>query len=290
MARPEGGPSGGFLVAGAGGKLGRAFVRALSARGETCHAPPESELDVTDRNSLREAFERYRPRVVLNASGYTDVDRAESEPDLARRVNSLGPELLVEAAGDFSAKLVHVGTDYVFAGSKSSPYVEEDEPRPLGAYGRTKLEGERAVLRSGGPHLVVRTAWLFAPWGKSFVSWVIEAAREGRRLPLVADQTGSPTGAGDLAETVLDLLAAGASGLLHAVNSGEASWYELGVEALRLAGLRAPVEEVRSADLHRPASRPAYTVLSTERLASVLGRRPRHWRQALAECVREMLP
>ena len=162
----------------------------------------------------------------------------------------------------------------------------EDSPTaPRGVYARTKLAGEEAVRASGARHLIVRSAWLYAPWGKNFVLTILKAAREGRALRVVDDQRGSPTYAPDLARAILDLVEAGAEGTVHAVNSGEATWFDLAAEAVRFAGLSVPLARVTTAEFPRPAPRPAYSVLSTAKLEDRLGRPMRPWREALAECV-----
>ena len=178
-----------------------------------------------------------------------------------------------------------MSTDYVFGGKKRSPYMENDPASPECVYARTKLEGEEAVRGSGARHLIVRSAWLHAPWGRNFVLTILAKAREGAALRVVDDQRGSPTYAPDLAGALLDLVRAGAEGTFHAVNSGEATWFDLASEAVKLAGLDVPMTRVTTEEFPRPAPRPAYSVLSAVKLERALGRPLRPWREALAACV-----
>lgn len=251
------------------------------------------ELDIADHEALAAVFERERPSVVINAAAYTDVDRAEIEPDLAWRVNAEGPRILAGLAARCGTLLVHISTDYVFDGSKRQPYIEDDPTSPLNVYGKTKLAGEEALKASDARFVIVRTARLFAPWGESFVSKVLRQARSGEKLCIAEDLGGSPTYAVDLAETILQLVGWAQERLdvrevLHVVNSGTASWLELTQETVRLAGFDVPV--VRSSGPAGGAPRPVYSVLSSAKLERIIGKPLRSWRKALAECVKQMKP
>ncbi len=290
-----------IAVVGAKGMLGRALREELARRDAEPILLDLPEFDLAEPDSVRRIFHPGGPDVILNAAGYTNVDGAEADPAAAERANVTGPRLIAEAAARAGALLVHVSSDYVFDGRKRTPYVEDDEPSPQGVYARTKLEGEEAVRRSGARHVIVRTAWMYAPWGRTFVLTILGKAKEGAPLRVVDDQRGSPTYAPDLARAILDLVssdAAGTSGSARAaltcasvegavnvVNSGEATWFDLAAEAVRLAGLDVSITKIKTADLALPAPRPAYSVLSCRRLEGLLGRTLRPWREALAECV-----
>ncbi len=285
-----------FAVLGADGMLGRALVEELVRRGESPIESTIEDFDITDAAAVEGFFKNKnrRPEIVLNAAGYTDVDGAETDAEACERVNVLGPKLLAESIKDAGGLLVHVSTDYVFDGSKSAPYTEEDPPAPLSVYGRTKLAGEEAVRASGARFIIIRSAWMFAPWGRNFVLKIIRLAKERAELRVVDDQTGSPTYAPDLARVMVDLALAGhsgeAEGTFNAVSSGEATWYQLAREAVALAGLGTEVRPITSPEYPVPAKRPAYSVLSTAKIERTLGRPLRPWKDALAECVVRAFP
>ena len=273
------------LVAGAHGQLGRELVARLGP--DLGWAGGREALDVTDPEAVRARVAAVRPDVVVNATAYNNVDGAETDPEGAFAVNEAGPAHLARAASDSGALVVHVSTNYVFDGEHREPYGEDDAARPLSVYGRSKLAGERAVLAAGPRHLVVRTSALFghggnASKGGSFVDRVIARGRAGTPLRVVDDQEISTTYAPDLADAILALVRDGARGLFHVVNEGSCTWHALAVEALRLAGVRAEVAAVSSAELGAPAPRPRYSVLSTARYRSRGLPALRGWRDALA--------
>jgi dTDP-4-dehydrorhamnose reductase len=274
------------LIAGAAGQLGRDLVSALGS--EVAWAGGRAELDVTDAEAVAATVRRVAPDVIFNAAAYNKVDGAETETARALEVNALGPRLLAQAAAQAGALCVHFSTDYVFDGRESRPYREEDCPRPLGAYGVSKLAGESLVAASPGQWLIVRTSGVFGRGGNrqkggSFVERILEQARAGKPLRVVKDQVFSPTYAPDLARASIALVRAGARGLFHVVNEGSCSWWELALAGLSLAGLQASVEGIGAAELGRPAARPPYSALDTGRYLG-LGLPPlRTWHEALAE-------
>jgi dTDP-4-dehydrorhamnose reductase len=276
------------LVVGSGGQLGRELVALLGP--DLAWAGDRTEVDVTDGGAVAALVSRVRPDTVFNAAAWNRVDAAESEPGPAFAVNAAGPHFLARSARDAGALLVHYSTDYVFDGTATRPYREDDVPRPLGVYGASKLAGEHLVAAAGGEHLVVRTSAVLgrggsAQKGGSFVERIVAQARAGERLRVVADQFFSPTSAQDLAEASLALVRAGARGLVHVTNAGSCTWHELAEAALAVAGLDVPVERVAAADLGLPARRPAYSVLDGSRYLS-LGLPPlRGWRAALPHCM-----
>jgi dTDP-4-dehydrorhamnose reductase len=277
-----------FVVLGARGMLGRALVNELDMRG-LAHADVDlPEVDIANPAHVAKLIADESPEVLLNAAAWTDVDGAESNPEAAERGNVVAPGVVSREAAKAGALLVHLSTDYVFGGAGADPYPEDAPLAPHGVYAETKLAGEEAVRSSGARHLIIRTAWLYAPWGKNFVLTILRAAREGKNLRVIDDQRGSPTYAPDLARAILDLVRAGATGTYHAVNSGIATWYDLAAEAVRLAGLDVPIARVTTAEFPRPAPRPAYSVLKTTKLEAALGHPMRPWRDALAECVAQL--
>ena len=276
-------------VTGAAGQLGRALVTLLGPR--AVWSGGRDALDVRDPAAVARVLDRVRPDVVINAAAFNDVDGAEADLAAAISVNAVGVGHLARACRERGALLVHVSTDYVFDGAKREAYGEDDCPRPLNAYGVSKLAGCLLVAATDGPHLIVRTSGVFGPGGNrvkggSFIERILARARGGQPLRVVGDQVFSPTYAPDLAEALVFLADRGARGLLHVTNSGSCSWHEIAVAALAIAGVRASVEQIRSRDLGAPARRPAYSVLANDR-ARAAGLAPlRTWREALAEFIR----
>ncbi len=277
------------LVAGSAGQLGRELVALLGR--ECVWSGDLSDFDVTDEHAVAGLVARVRPDVVFNATAWNRVDAAESEARAAFAVNALAPRFLALAARETAAVLVHVSTDYVFDGRALRPYVEEDAPRPLSVYGASKLAGETLVTASGAESLVVRTSGVLGRGGSeqkggSFADRILAQARAGKPLRVVADQVFAPTVAGDLAVALVALVRCGARGLFHVTNQGSCSWHELATAALAIAGIAATVEPIALAELRLPAPRPLYSVLDNGRYLG-LGLPPlRHWREAVADCVR----
>jgi len=268
-----------IAVTGASGLLGSEVVEQARARGWDVAPLTRTELDVRDADAARRMLRAARPNAVVHCAAYTAVDRAESEPELARAVNVDGTRHVAEAAAATGARLVYVSTDYVFDGKKRTPYLPDDETGPLSVYGATKLEGERAALAAEPSALVVRTSWLYGSTG--FVPAILRKAASGETLRVVDDQRGRPTWAPDLAEAFLDLFASGARGVYHAAGGGDCTWLELAREALRVRGLDVPVRSISSADFGAAAERPAYSVLDLTATEARLGRPMRDWREAL---------
>jgi dTDP-4-dehydrorhamnose reductase len=270
-----------ILVTGAEGLLGRMVVR-LGAPNHDVLGCDRSRLDVRSRDGVARLFQEFSPEAVLHCAAYTDVDGAERAPEEALEVNATGARVVAESAREIGALVLYVSTDYVFDGDAAAPYREEDPPHPLSSYGRSKLEGERAVAAAcTGSHVIVRTGWLYGP-GKGFVDWARGRLRRGEELPLVEDQTGSPTSAFELAAAILTLIEQNHRGLFHFVNKGEATWFTLGnaiAEELGLSPRR--IRAIRAAELNRPAPRPRYSALSVERFERTTGRTVTGWREAL---------
>ncbi|MGB4593470.1 MAG: dTDP-4-dehydrorhamnose reductase [Coriobacteriia bacterium] len=277
-----------FLIAGAGGMLGTALQRVLTARGLEFVAPREGEFDITNRPLVLDAVEAFASGgggVLLNAAAYTDVERAEDERDRAFLVNETGAGLLAAAARDAGLGFVHVSTDFVFDGAKRGAYVEDDAPHPMSVYGQSKLAGERAVAAESPDALIVRTAWVFGPNGRNFPGKILELARSRPRLKVVTDEVGSPTYTMDLAAGLLDLLAAGATGVVHLANAGSCTRFEMAAEILRIAGIQRELVPVSSAEFPTRAERPRNSVLDCSR-AATFGVVMPEWHDALARYLR----
>jgi dTDP-4-dehydrorhamnose reductase len=270
-----------LVVTGVAGMLGRDVVEAARAVGHEVVALAHAELDVSDSAAAMRTIGDARPDAVINCAAFTDVDGAESRENDALAVNGAGAGHVAAAAARAGALAIHVSTDYVFDGAKAAPYVESDPPAPLSAYGRSKLAGEHAVAAaSPQAHAIVRSSWLFGAGGGNFVETMLHAAGERDEVRVVDDQVGCPTWTGHLAPVLVQLAERGATGLLHVAGSGLCSRYAFAVEIFREAGVECRVARATSAQLARPAPRPPYSVLISER--SDAPRLPA-WRDGLAE-------
>jgi len=281
--------TGPLLIAGAGGMLGHALQIVCGQRERSFFAPVESEFDITsvaDVSRVVAAFAALHPDgVLVNAAAYTNVERAEDDPDKAFLVNRTGARLLAAAAARGGLPFVHVSTDFVFDGTKDGPYTEDDEPNPLSVYGLSKLAGERVVLSANPTALIVRTAWVFGPYGANFPTKILGRARGSIAITVVNDEVGSPTYTLDLAAGILDLLDARARGIFHLVGSGTCTRDEMAREILRLAGLGSvEVLPVPASTFPSKAARPANSVLDCSK-AAALGVTMPDWRDALARFV-----
>jgi dTDP-4-dehydrorhamnose reductase len=254
------------LITGAAGQLGQALVHELARRDWHAVATDLPEMDITDPDAVWRMLSAHRPEMVVNAAGATRVDDLEAAPDLAIKVNALGPRNLAVACRRLGIKLAHVSTDYIFDGTKAGPYVEWDEPRPRSVYGLSKLLGEALVREQCPDHFIVRTAWLYGLPGPNFVSAILSRARSGQDLLVVDDQRGTPTSALALAPQILALAQTEAFGTYHATCHGEATWYEFALVILKHAGLEAKVRPCTTEEFPRPAKRPANSVLENRLL------------------------
>ncbi|MFI6651943.1 dTDP-4-dehydrorhamnose reductase [Streptomyces sp. NPDC050529] len=285
-----------WLVTGAAGMLGQDLMAALAHEDVTAVAADRTALDIADPGSVREAFAAHRPAVVVNCAAWTAVDDAESQEAAALRVNGTGPAVLAAACREHGTVLLHVSTDYVFAGDGARPYGEDAPTAPRSAYGRTKLAGERAVLETlPGTGYVVRTAWLYGAGGANFVRTMIRLEGVKDTLDVVDDQRGQPTWTVDLAGRLVRLGQAALdgtapAGVYHGTSGGETTWFGFTREIFRLLGADpARVRPTTSGAFARPAPRPAYSVLAHERFAAAGIEPVRDWRTALEEAFPALL-
>src|SRR5262245_40297525 len=266
-----------ILITGARGQLGAALQQALS--GDHLILKDLPEFDLTS-SSCEEQILASSPDVVLHAGAYTNVDGAEREPEKAMMVNARGTETVARAAQRVRARLICLSTDYVFDGEKSTPYAEDDPPRPINVYGRSKREAEIAALEHCRNTLVVRTAWLYGHAGHNFAKTIMRLAVEKSVLEVVNDQRGCPTFAGDLAEALGDLVKSGLQGICHVTNGGEATWYEFAKAIVQRMESSAEVRPITTEQAGRLARRPQYSVLASRRLSTVRRQLP-HWQDGL---------
>jgi len=290
--------SGPLLILGAGGQVGRDLVALSAARGRTPLGLTRAEADITDAAAIAALLARERPRLIVNAAAYTAVDRAESEPDAAWRINADGPAVLGAAARAADIPILHISTDYVFDGTKASAYDEDDAIAPLGVYGASKAAGETRLRESGARHVVMRTAWVFGPHGANFLKTMLRLARERAELRVVADQRGCPTATIDIAEAILAVDAALAGGddlggTYHFAGTGVTTWHGLTEDIVAAqaphTGKCPPVVAIGTADYPTPARRPANSELDSSAFARAFGYRAAPWRQRVRETVARLL-
>ena len=273
-----------------------AELQSLLDRSGHAYVASDAEVDVTDPEALSAFGRLHRNKKIdwiVNCSGYTAVDRAEDEPDLAFRINAEGVLNIGRTAAALDAKVVHISTDYVFDGKKSSPYTEEDMPAPIGVYGRSKLEGERLLQGATPRHYILRTAWLYSTRGTNFVRTMLRLFRERELVKVVSDQRGSPTYAKDLAGAILHIIRNDKEqfGIYHFTNEGETTWYDFAraifEQATRFGLLdkKVRIEPIPTSEYPTKAVRPRYSCLSKDKLKQVFGIEIRSWQEALHECI-----
>jgi dTDP-4-dehydrorhamnose reductase len=275
-----------ILVTGAAGMLGSDLVRRFS-EGHEVTGVTRQNFDILKEREIRASLAEFRPDWVIHSAAYTNVDGCEKEPDKAYRVNSDGARDVARACWSVGARMLFVSTDYVYDGNKGSPYVETDQPGPLNVYGKSKLKGEQEVLRVLPDALIVRTSWLYGHNGPNFVEAILSQVGKKDELRVVDDQAGNPTYTRDLADGIARLVEAGASGVVHVSNEGMCSWYDYARRILELAGVTGiNVSPVTTAELGRPAVRPACSALSNDRYYNITGHRLRAWGEALGDYMR----
>jgi dTDP-4-dehydrorhamnose reductase len=283
-----------ILLIGKIGQVGWELRRTLAPMGRlTCVDFPE--IDLTDANSIRRWVRDARPDIVINAAAYTAVDKAESEPDKAMQINGVAPGILAEEAKASGALMVHYSTDYVFDGTKTTPYLETDLPKPLGAYGHSKLAGDEAIRAVAGAHLIFRLCWVYGARGQNFMLTMLRLARQREKLRVVGDQLGCPTWSRMIAETTalaLKQVTAASdrsafTGIYHLAASGVTSWHGFAQAIINLMPAEgkkcSTVEAISTAEYPTPAKRPAYSVLACDKLERMFKLRLPHWEESLGQ-------
>ena len=280
-----------ILITGCNGQLGNE-IQLLQAQyaQHTWLNTDVNELDITDKAAIERFVEANEIDGIVNCAAYTAVDKAESDPQLARKLNTDAPAFLAEAVGKRGGWMVQVSTDYVFNGTKHTPYVETDEPCPNSVYGQTKLEGEQAVSKLCPNAMIIRTAWLYSEFGNNFVKTMIRLGREREQLGVIFDQVGTPTYAHDLATAIMTAIDKGIKpGVYHFSNEGVTSWYDFTKSIHRLSGINTcQVSPLHTAEYPTPASRPAYSVLDKTKIKAAYGIEIPHWEETLAKCIAKL--
>ncbi|GAK49557.1 DTDP-4-dehydrorhamnose reductase [Candidatus Moduliflexus flocculans] len=274
-----------IAITGSRGMLGTDLMRLFEREHEVLGLDLHN-CDILDAAQLQSVIAPFAPNVIIHAAAYTNVDKAESDRDSAFALNETGTKHVAEAAKVCQAKLVYISTDYVFDGTKGTPYSEDDAPSPLGAYGWSKWRGEEQIrtVFADDPtaFLIVRIAWLYGKRGKNFVETILNLAQQQDTLRVVNDQFGSPTYTQDVARALQALIQCHGSGVVHATNSGQCTWHEFAETILQFAGITGvTVLPISSAELNRPAPRPAFSVLQHERFTQLTGQQLRHWKDGL---------
>lgn len=277
-----------YAIIGANGMLGRALRELFTRESRPFVGLDLPTFDMLQHDQVEQALDA-SVTAVFNCAAYTNVDLAEQDEAAATRLNGDAVALLAQACARRAVPLVHYSTDYVFAGDATEPYPVDGPHAPLGAYGRSKAAGERALWEAGGPHLLLRTSWLYAPWANNFVRTIYKASRERESLKVVADQHGRPTSAEHLARISLALLDQGARGTLHVTDGGACTWHEFASEIVRLAGHACRVDPCTTAEFSRPAKRPAYSVLDLAPTEALVGPMP-DWHMNLRDVMERLEP
>lgn len=278
-----------ILVTGANGQLGNS-LRDIAAQypQHTFTFTDVQELDITDAAAISTMVDALQTDLIINCAAYTAVDKAESDIQLAHRLNAEAPGLLAKSAADCGAGIIHISTDYVFDGKAHTPYTEEQPTNPQSAYGSTKLAGEQAVIAANPRHIILRTAWLYSPYGNNFVKTMLRLGHERNQLGVVYDQVGTPTYAPDLARAIMaaaDHIET-TSGIFHYSNEGVISWYDFTKAIHRIAGITTcQVSPIRSEAYPTPAARPHYSVLDKAKIKQVLGIDVPYWEDSLRQCL-----
>lgn len=299
-----------ILLTGVNGQVGHALNHALTQSPLFVNVVglDRAQLDLTDADAIRRAVDTFKPDLIINPAAYTAVDKAESESELAYAINAEAPKVLAEEAARIGAHLIHFSTDYVYSGSKVTPYVESDETGPLSVYGKSKLMGEEAIRAVGLPHLIFRTSWVYGAYGNNFLKTVIRLARERDALRIVADQTGAPTSSRSIADALVNVLAktnADADdeiyGTYHLVNAGKTTWHGFATaiveEYLQMQQRKgwpvlkvtpAAIQAITTQEYPTPAVRPANSSLDCDKLARDFSVRLPEWRDALTTEMKEL--
>lgn len=278
-------------VTGAQGQLGKS-IQELAVSYPDLHFVflSRSDMPIHHFELVREFLHGIQPDVVINAAAYTAVDRAEQEKELAFQVNGEAVGVLAAWCAQHGSKFIHVSTDYVFDGELDRPYVETDPTGPGSVYGASKLEGERQAIKYFDQSIIIRTSWVYAPHGKNFVRTMLSLMKEKDSIRVVNDQIGAPTYAPDLAKAILDIISSGKwePGIYHFSNTGRISWYDFALAIQQQIRSACRVEPIPTSEYTTPAKRPAYSLLSTEKIRSVYGIVPRPWEEGLKDCLTKL--
>ena len=280
-----------ILVTGANGQLGNEMQRVAKTSSNHYIFTDVAQLDITDREAVLRAVKDNGIQVIVNCAAYTNVDNAEDASETADLINNKAVENLAIAAREHDATLIHISTDYVFKGDRCTPCREDWETDPLGVYGITKLAGEKSIERTGCRHIIIRTAWLYSPFGKNFVKTMQKLTAEKDSLKVVFDQVGTPTYAGDLAAAIARIIETGQlgkQGIYHFSNEGVCSWYDFAREICELSGNTCNIQPCHSDEFPSKVKRPHFSVLDKTKIKDTFGIEVPYWKDSLKKCIREL--
>ncbi|MCZ8144473.1 dTDP-4-dehydrorhamnose reductase [Flavobacterium sp.] len=290
------------LVTGANGQLGQSlrFIEGNHPDIQFVFCS-SSDLDITNLNNIKQVFEQFKPNYCINAAAYTAVDKAESEPEKAHLINVDGAKNLAEVCKQTNCILLHISTDFVFDGTKKTPYTEEDQPNPTGVYGQTKLDGEKAIQAIFDNYYIIRTSWVYSQFGNNFMKTMLRLASERDALSVVNDQVGTPTHAVDLAECLVTIIGQNERVILSAdegqqptthnfgiynfSNEGQCSWYDFAKEIFRVNNISINLQPIPTTSYPTPAQRPSYSVLDKSKIKSVFGVKIEQWKESLVKTI-----
>lgn len=281
-----------ILITGANGQVGSEF-KLLSSAFPQYHFlfASKNELQIADENSVTDFFKSNKIDVCVNCAAYTAVDKAEQERALATNVNTTAVEYLAKACATYHTQLIHISTDYVFDGTTSEPYKPNDKTNPVNFYGQTKLDGELLAMQENKNTIIIRTAWVYSSYGNNFVKTMMRLMSERESIAVVNDQLGAPTYAGDLAAAIMQIIDKNnfVSGIYHYSNSGHISWYDFAKEIAKQINSTCIVHPISTAQFPKPAARPAYSVMHTEKIAATFGIKILDWKDSLTKCLKILL-
>lgn len=281
-----------ILITGANGQLGMELRKIGFTALDQVYFTDIAELDITDVVAIEDFIKKNEIDTVINCAAYTAVDKAEDEPETAEKINTTAVANLAKVAAKEDCLLIHISTDYVFDGTGTEPYTEKKRPCPISVYGKTKLAGEQAILKSGCFYIIIRTAWLYSGYGHNFVKTILRIASENEEIHVVADQLGTPTYARDLARAIVTIMEDETriehEGVYHFTNDGSCSWHEFATEIVRLGGKACKVLPISTAEYPTKAVRPSYSVLNTTKIKSTFKVEIPEWKEALAEMMNDI--
>jgi len=281
-----------ILVTGSNGQLGNEFRLVVEEKDKVNNYffTDVEELDITNKSDVSQFLHANNIDVVVNCAAYTNVDKAEDEPEIADIINHIGVKNLAESCKEREGFMIHISTDYVFDGTKNTPYTETDETKPLGVYGETKLRGENAIISSGCEYVIIRTSWLYSSFGNNFLKTMQRLTAEKENLKVVFDQVGTPTYAGDLANVIYTIIQRDEADIknqiYHFSNEGVCSWYDFAVAINEISGHNCNIQPCHSDDFPSKVTRPSYSVLDKSKIKDQLGIEIPYWRVSMLTCIK----
>lgn len=280
-----------ILVVGATGQLGSELQKLSSAYGAFDFIfLSEAELSILDYERLTQWFEEIKPAFLINCAAYTAVDKAETDKEIAWKVNAEAVGQMAVLCREYQTGFVHISTDYVFEGNSTQPYKADDKPAPQSVYGTTKLEGEKLAFQNNPSTILIRTAWVYSEFGNNFVKTMLRLMGDRDEISVVNDQVGAPTYAADLAEAIMQIISSGkwVPGIYHYSNAGKISWFDFAVAIREESGGTCKVNPIKTSQYPTPAKRPAYSLLDTSKIEEVYAVRIKNWRESLRECLKRL--